>query len=208
MPPPDDRIAARAADLFHEHGITSTGVDALSKAAGISKRTLYERFGSKDGLIVAAYDSLDLPVFELLTGPAEAASTTPRGQLDALFVQLEAMVELPEFRGCPFTNAAVGAVRPGARRARDRASAQGAAPPLDPRAPPRSGSREPGAAFAAADARLRRRTGTGARPALAAPGSRRAGRRARPRRRRGRRIELEPSRDLRRAHVLLSLGHP
>src|SRR3954469_21020073 len=104
--PTNDRIAAVAAAQFHEHGITSTGVDALSKAAGISKRTLYERFGSKDGLIVAAYDSLDLPVFELLTGPAEAASTTPLGQLDGLFAQLELMVGLPEFRGCPFTNAA------------------------------------------------------------------------------------------------------
>ena len=51
----NDRIAAVAAAQFHEHGITSTGVDALSRAAGISKRTLYERFGSKDGLIVAAY---------------------------------------------------------------------------------------------------------------------------------------------------------
>jgi AcrR family transcriptional regulator len=102
----DTRIASLAAREFHEHGITSTGVDALSRAAGISKRTLYERFGSKDGLIVAAYESLDVPVFEMFTGPAEAASDTPRGQLEAFFVQLEAMVRLPEFRGCPFTNAA------------------------------------------------------------------------------------------------------
>ena len=58
-------------------------MDALSRAAGISKRTLYERFGSKDGLIVAAYESLDVPVFVMFTGPAEAASDTPRGQLDA-----------------------------------------------------------------------------------------------------------------------------
>ena len=100
-----DRIAALAAELFHEHGITATGVDALSKAAGISKRTLYERFGSKDALIVAAYDSLDLPVFRMLTAPAEAASDDPREQLDGLFVQLEAMVQLPQFRGCPFVNA-------------------------------------------------------------------------------------------------------
>jgi AcrR family transcriptional regulator len=102
----DARIASIAAAQFHEHGITSTGVDALSRAAGISKRTLYQRFGSKDGLIVAAYDSLDVPVFEMFTGPAEAASDTPRGQLEAFFVQLEAMVRLPEFRGCPFSNAA------------------------------------------------------------------------------------------------------
>jgi AcrR family transcriptional regulator len=102
----DARIASLAAAQFHEHGITSTGVDALSRAAGISKRTLYQRFGSKDGLIVAAYDSLDVPVFKMFTGPAEAASDTPRGQLEAFFVQLEAMVRLPEFRGCPFSNAA------------------------------------------------------------------------------------------------------
>jgi AcrR family transcriptional regulator len=101
----DARIAALAAEQFHEHGINSTGVAALSKAAGISKRTLYERFGSKDGLIAAAYDALDLPVFQMFTEAAEAASDTPRGQLEAFFAQLEAMVRLPEFRGCPFSNA-------------------------------------------------------------------------------------------------------
>ena len=101
----NDRIAAAAAAQFHEHGITSTGVDALSRAAGISKRTLYERFGSKDGLILAAYESLDIPVFQMFTGAADAADT-PRGQLEALFAQLEVMVGMPEFRGCPFANAA------------------------------------------------------------------------------------------------------
>jgi AcrR family transcriptional regulator len=101
----DVRIAVAAAAQFHEHGIVATGVDALSRAAGISKRTLYERFGSKDGLIVAAYEGLDKPVFEMLTGPAERASGTPRGQLEAFFAQVETMVKLPEFRGCPFTNA-------------------------------------------------------------------------------------------------------
>lgn len=99
------RIAALAAEQFHEHGITATGVDALSRTAGISKRTLYERFGSKDGLIVAAYEALDLPVFQMFTEAAEAASETPRGQLEAFFAQLETMVRLPEFRGCPFSNA-------------------------------------------------------------------------------------------------------
>ena len=32
----DTRIAQLAGELFHEHGITATGVEALSKAAGIS----------------------------------------------------------------------------------------------------------------------------------------------------------------------------
>src|SRR5215831_13528588 len=94
-----DRIAALAAELFHEHGITATGVDALSRTAGISKRNLYERFGSKDGLIVAAYESLDLHVYRMFTATIEDEPDDPRAQL-------EPIVRMPEFRGCPFTNAA------------------------------------------------------------------------------------------------------
>ncbi len=101
----DARIADVAAMLFYEHGISATGVEALSKAAGISKRTLYEHFGSKDGLIAAAYDALDLPVFERIIGMAEGGSSTPRGQLEHLFVGLVAEARSPEFHGCPFMNA-------------------------------------------------------------------------------------------------------
>jgi AcrR family transcriptional regulator len=100
----DARIAELAAGLFHEHGIGATGVEALSKAAGISKRTLYERFGSKDGLIAAAFTAFDDPVFEKFTKPAELAAT-PRGQIERLFAELEAAIDSPEFRGCPFGNA-------------------------------------------------------------------------------------------------------
>jgi AcrR family transcriptional regulator len=101
----DARIADQAAELFHQHGITATGVEALSRAAGISKRTLYERFGSKDGLIAAAFEVRDEPVFCLYTEPAERA-TTPVAQLKRLFAELEASIRSPEFRGCPFTSAA------------------------------------------------------------------------------------------------------
>src|SRR5947207_2460587 len=83
----DARIADQAADLFHQHGITATGVEALSHAAGISKRTLYERFGSKDGLIAAAFDIRDLPVFRMYTESAEL-EPTPREQLKAVFATL------------------------------------------------------------------------------------------------------------------------
>jgi AcrR family transcriptional regulator len=104
--PERERIAVLAAGVFHADGITATGVAALSRAAGISKRTLYERFGSKEGLIVAAYESLDLPVYRMFTETIEAENYDPRAQLDAFFAQLESIVGSPEFRGCPFTNAA------------------------------------------------------------------------------------------------------
>jgi AcrR family transcriptional regulator len=101
-----ERVAALAANLFYKHGITATGVDVLSRAAGISKRTLYQRFGSKDGLIVAAYESLDVPVYRMFTTAIETELDDPRAQLEAFFAQLEPIVRAPEFRGCPFTNAA------------------------------------------------------------------------------------------------------
>lgn len=102
----DARIAGLAAQLFHEHGIGATGVDALSRAAGISKRTLYERFGSKDGLIAAAFDVMDVPIFERIVCDAERLGSTPREQLKQLFASLETETRDPEYRGCPFMNAA------------------------------------------------------------------------------------------------------
>jgi AcrR family transcriptional regulator len=141
--PEAERIATIAATRFHECGITATGVDALSRAAGVSKRTLYERFGSKDGLILAAYESLDLPVHRMLTARIEADSDDPRAQLDAFFAQLESILGSPDFRGCPFVNAASELPDPGhpahdvvrrhkdrmQRWLRDRARAAGAAGP-------------------------------------------------------------------------------
>jgi AcrR family transcriptional regulator len=101
----DSRIAGIAANLFHEHGITATGVDALSRAAGVSKRTLYEKFENKDGLITAAFDSLDLPIFEYFTQAAERNASDPVGQLDQLFAVMETAVRVPGFHGCAFVNA-------------------------------------------------------------------------------------------------------
>jgi AcrR family transcriptional regulator len=100
------RIATIAGRMFHEHGITATGVEALSRAAGISKRTLYERFGSKEHLVAAALSVYDVPVFEATVGAAEAGAADPRGQLECLFTELERLVTEADFRGCPFVNAA------------------------------------------------------------------------------------------------------
>ena len=107
------RIASVAAGRFHECGITATGVAELSRAAGVSKRTLYQRFGSKDGLVTAAYDSLDLPVYRMLTAAIDAELSDPREQLEAFFARLGPILGSPEFRGCPFTNAAAELPDPG-----------------------------------------------------------------------------------------------
>lgn len=53
MTPAAERILTAAGTLFYRHGIRAVGVETIAEAAGTTKKTIYDRFGSKDGLIVA-----------------------------------------------------------------------------------------------------------------------------------------------------------
>ena len=46
--PGAERLLETASDLFYREGIRAVGVDTVSERAGVSKRTLYNRFGGKD----------------------------------------------------------------------------------------------------------------------------------------------------------------
>lgn len=48
-----ERILAAATELFARQGFNATAVNDLHRAARVSKRTLYQHFGSKDDLILA-----------------------------------------------------------------------------------------------------------------------------------------------------------
>ncbi|HET6306632.1 MAG TPA: helix-turn-helix domain-containing protein, partial [Rhodopila sp.] len=47
------RILQAADTLFYRKGIRAVGVDAVAAEAGISKRSLYDTFPSKDALVAA-----------------------------------------------------------------------------------------------------------------------------------------------------------
>lgn len=47
------RVLDAASELFYERGIHAVGVDTIAEAAGVTKKTLYDRFGSKETLVVA-----------------------------------------------------------------------------------------------------------------------------------------------------------
>lgn len=47
------RVLDAASDLFYERGIHAVGVDTIAAAAGVTKKTLYDRFGSKEALVVS-----------------------------------------------------------------------------------------------------------------------------------------------------------
>ncbi|MBI0145280.1 MULTISPECIES: helix-turn-helix domain-containing protein [Bifidobacterium] len=56
----DDEVLARAREVFLEHGYEGTSIDALVKATGLLRGSLYGAFGSKRGMFVAAlHDATD-----------------------------------------------------------------------------------------------------------------------------------------------------
>lgn len=53
LTPAAEKILSTASGLFYEHGIHAVGVDRIAKESGVTKKTLYERFGSKEELVLA-----------------------------------------------------------------------------------------------------------------------------------------------------------
>ncbi len=52
----EKKILAASVEMFFSHGIKAVSMDDVAKAVGISKRTLYEHFGSKDALLMGCID--------------------------------------------------------------------------------------------------------------------------------------------------------
>lgn len=51
LTPAAQRILDTASALFYARGINAVGVDTIAAESGVTKRTLYDRFGSKDQLL-------------------------------------------------------------------------------------------------------------------------------------------------------------
>src|SRR5262249_58195426 len=105
------RLLGAAADLFYRQGIGAVGVGLVSKQAGVSKRTLYQQFGSKDRLIAASLDAHSCAIIGQHL-PAEDPGAPPRHQLLAVFDGLSGGTASDTFRGCPFVNTATERAHP------------------------------------------------------------------------------------------------
>lgn len=96
-PTMNERILETADRLFYLRGIRAVGVDTIAAEIGISKRTLYNHFPSKDELI-AAY-------LQRRFTQAPASDKPPVEQILGTFDRLERIFASKGFRGCPFVNA-------------------------------------------------------------------------------------------------------
>ena len=102
--PAGERILVAASALFYERGIRGVGVDLIADQAGVTKKTLYDRFGSKDAL-VAAYLTRRHERWATWFGRrlAERGATG----VEQVLVALEVAEEWADdnVRGCAFVNA-------------------------------------------------------------------------------------------------------
>ena len=88
-----ERILQTTDRLFYGQGIRAVGVDTVAAEVGISKRTLYNYYPSKDALIEAYLSRRFRPVPLTDAPPAE--------QILGNFERLERSFANDRFRGCP-----------------------------------------------------------------------------------------------------------
>lgn len=92
-----------ASELFYAHGIRATGVDAIAETAGTTKKTLYDRFGSKDAL-VALYLARRAEAWRELLEDELARHRSGVARVLAVFDALATWTGRLN-RGCAFVNA-------------------------------------------------------------------------------------------------------
>jgi AcrR family transcriptional regulator len=112
LTPAGERILAAASTLFYEQGIRTVGVDAIALAADVTKKTLYDRFGSKDRLIAAYLERRNREWHLFLDEQLAARKpSTPEEVILALFAALTDWLAGSR-NGCGFINASVELAAP------------------------------------------------------------------------------------------------
>ncbi|MET9451723.1 TetR/AcrR family transcriptional regulator [Streptomyces cinerochromogenes] len=108
---PRERLLDAAARLSYRDGV-SIGVEALCREAGVSKRSMYQLFDSKDEMLAASLERRIPRYLSLFTHPdGEAAS--PRERVLYVFEQLQRGSADPDYHGCPYLAALVELKDPG-----------------------------------------------------------------------------------------------
>jgi AcrR family transcriptional regulator len=103
---PAMRLVLTATRLFNENSIHATGIDRIIAEAGVARRTLYNQFGSKEGLIRAVMRRESEAWFEWLDSElARIDERDPRKRIVGFFALLGKWFSRSDFKGCSFINA-------------------------------------------------------------------------------------------------------
>jgi AcrR family transcriptional regulator len=97
-----ERILIAASKLFYSEGIRAVSVDAVAAKAGLTKRTLYYHFRSKDDLVAAYLTARDQPNMVLFRRWFDEARGPLSAKVQAIFRQLARNAGHPKWKGCGF----------------------------------------------------------------------------------------------------------
>ncbi|MFI6275379.1 TetR/AcrR family transcriptional regulator [Streptomyces sp. NPDC050988] len=100
-----DRLLDAAMELFYRDGV-SIGVEALCRAAGVSKRSMYQLYASKDEVLAASLERR-APEYARQLDIGADDTRPPRARILHIFELLEQASTKDDYRGCPFLSAMV-----------------------------------------------------------------------------------------------------
>jgi AcrR family transcriptional regulator len=97
-----ERLLQTAVELFAKQGIHATGIDTVVAHAGVTKKTLYAHFRSKEELLLAALRHYDGLFRNEFMRKVQSAANTPRARLLAVFDVAGDWFRQQKFYGCLF----------------------------------------------------------------------------------------------------------
>lgn len=101
-----ERIVRAASSLFYRSGIRAVSVDAIAENAGVTKKSLYYHFRSKDELVEAYLISHDQPNLAQFRLWYEEAEGDVADRIHAIFMAVAAVSDKRRWRGCGFLRTA------------------------------------------------------------------------------------------------------
>jgi AcrR family transcriptional regulator len=99
-----DQLIQTAVKLFSKNGIHATGVDSIVEQSGVTKKTLYAHFRTKEELVLAVLRHYDGLARNEFMRKVENGGTTPRARLLAIFDVAQDWFQQNNFYGCLFIN--------------------------------------------------------------------------------------------------------
>jgi AcrR family transcriptional regulator len=103
LEPTRQRVLKAAYELFYRHGFARVGVDRIAERAGVTKRTLYNHFESKDALVAAVLDHQHLPALAQIREWGNRSAENSSEFLASVFQALGHWASRPRWLGSGFT---------------------------------------------------------------------------------------------------------
>jgi AcrR family transcriptional regulator len=97
------RILDAAYGLFYRKGFARVGVDVIAEKAGVTKRTLYDHFVSKDQLLAAVLEFHHELSLARIRDWSDRLPGDVDAMLDSLFTELAQWAATPRWAGAGFT---------------------------------------------------------------------------------------------------------